>query len=307
MDRLEKTNNASLALLENALKGVLALEQSEAKKTYNALMKGICKAEAQRTVPRGTEEQIRKIFQRLYKEAKEKDTMKTQMKTGWTYGQEISHFGRSYLIQDKEAGIDALCLKCQVEELAQKWPIPLLDNRPGPKFACPDFRSGVDAEEFWNFVQSEISKNHEAAPRSNRGSGLYRELTENYLADPVSAKWSSADVREGICRLEDCHRSVRGTEYTPEEVFNDLLSPYNGVHGTFPQAHYYSLRGKEFSGKALKSHFNEWLATGAAEPKWEPHPTVMGVWVRPHLPNGWQYDLPHERIDDFLQWMLEKI
>lgn len=65
MSQLENISDASLALLSDVLKGVLVLEQGEAKKTFAAIKKGVRKAEAQNLISRGTEEIIRKKISSL--------------------------------------------------------------------------------------------------------------------------------------------------------------------------------------------------------------------------------------------------
>lgn len=78
MSILERSSDLSLKSLENLLKGVLALEQGEAKTTFAAIKKGARKAEAQNQIPRGTEEIIRKTISRLLLEAEE-EKMKKEM------------------------------------------------------------------------------------------------------------------------------------------------------------------------------------------------------------------------------------
>ena len=75
MDRLEKPDNSSLELLRNVLKGVLVLEQSKSKQTFSNLKKGLKKAEAQKLIPRGMQELVRKETASLLK-AKENSMAK---------------------------------------------------------------------------------------------------------------------------------------------------------------------------------------------------------------------------------------
>ncbi len=71
MDRLEKPDNSSLELLRNVLKGVLTLEQSKSKQTFANLKNGLKKAEAQKLIPRGMQELVRKETSHLLNEVKE--------------------------------------------------------------------------------------------------------------------------------------------------------------------------------------------------------------------------------------------
>lgn len=99
---MENTSNSSLELLADVLKGVLTLEQREAKKTFSALKKGVRKAEAQNLIPRGAEEILRKTISRLVKEAEETKMKRKFEEQSKIYGKNTQKVTAFYRLEEGE-------------------------------------------------------------------------------------------------------------------------------------------------------------------------------------------------------------
>lgn len=51
-----------------------------------------------------------------------------------------------------------------------------------------------------------------------------------------SIRWSSADVREGLCQLEECHKALSESFYDPEEIFSAVMAgEWNRLGNEIPQ------------------------------------------------------------------------
>jgi hypothetical protein len=46
-----------------------------------------------------------------------------------------------------------------------------------------------------------------------------RELTNRLINMYPNIRWSSSDVRDGLCGLEECHKALPGNFYQPLEIF----------------------------------------------------------------------------------------
>lgn len=80
-----------------------------------------------------------------------------------------------------------------------------------------------------------------------------RKLTnETIRAYPVC--FSSRDVREGICRLGDCHRAVPGLWYEPTEVLEGVFCFRKEALNLFQSF------SSTFSGESLRSLWEKWVS-----------------------------------------------
>lgn len=92
--------------------------------------------------------------------------------------------------------------------------------------------------------------------------GLYRNMTEEYLRHPCYWRFSSADVREGVCGLEKCHRVIE------EDLFDDPEKVFDSLFGENPNFlddgwihHSFAVHpgGKKISGQNIRMAWNTWM------------------------------------------------
>ena len=60
-----------------------------------------------------------------------------------------------------------------------------------------------------------------------------RELTDRVI-NMFPLRWTSRDVREGLCTLGECHKPVPGSFYEPQEIFALVESGQFGLVGGLP-------------------------------------------------------------------------
>jgi len=114
-----------------------------------------------------------------------------------------------------------------------------------------------------------------------------REFKKAIKEDPLYPLWSSEDVREEDCRLEDCHKPC-GPPESIEFIMSTLFGVTPDKFFDGPYRHYY----KGISGWSLLRAWQDWPCRNFSYGEWrdDKHMEKFFVWFSHNqAPADWVY------------------